>query len=107
VKKKVHLPPVVNMDDIANLQDEELGQYIHQLDVERTKLISMSVNPKAWDVELAYALREAQMRAVRPSAHDRYLKQQENELNQAYYDEQQLPVADLDNSSYTSLFFYN
>lgn len=88
-------PDVVDMDSLGAVPDEELITKLRNLEEQRSNIMYASLDPKAWEVELAYIRRELQLRRSRRDAHDRYIRTIEREFQEL---EASLPVADLDNS---------
>jgi len=94
--KQVPVEPEIHvMDDVATFSDEELYERLRVLESDRERALTCHVDPTPWEVELAFLLRESQVRRARRSAHERYIKQIEREFADA---EAAAPVADLDNT---------
>lgn len=86
---------VRNMDDIAVMQDDELAQAHYELEGARRNLKRQKAYSKDIEVELCYLQRELQIRADRREVHKAYA-----ETESFVENENDLPNADLDNSSY-------
>lgn len=93
----VAVPDVVNMDATAITPDAELIERLRSLEEGRGKVLDAHLDPRLWEEEVAYVRRELQVRRSRREAHDRYIKQLEQEYAES---ERNLPVADLDNTHF-------
>lgn len=93
-------PLIACSDDIEVLTDEELAYKISELDSERNEVITEGADARPWDEELCYFRREMQIRRKRREIHETFLNQAAAEARLAWQEEQRLPNADLDNSSY-------
>lgn len=74
VKYPVDFPQVSNMDDIGYMLDEAINDKVNRLENERNKLLEMKLDPRQWEVEIAYFRREQQMRKIRYDRHQTYLQ---------------------------------
>lgn len=93
-------PEIVNMDQLGVLTDDELLNRFRTLEDERERALSSGDDPVVWEVEIAYARREFQLRRIRHNQHDQYLQDLEREAREAQKQEERYPVADLDNSAF-------
>lgn len=89
------------MDDIAYMSDEELAALWRDLDESHQKIVCCNMDAMPWEVELAYLRREQLIRRERREAHEEYLKMLKSQPDFSCDDN--YPVADLDNSAFTSL----
>jgi hypothetical protein len=96
----VALPEVVNVDDLAVQSDDELINWLRILEDDRVKVLEACLEPKQWEEEISYIRRELQIRRARREAHDNYVKQFERKFVES---EEDLPVADLDNTYFLKL----
>lgn len=98
----IDLPEILTIDQLAELADEELVAHLRELRSALDKVRKERCNAQAWEVELCYAERELTIRKDRREAHRSYLKSI-GELSTKEVREENLPSADLDNSSFTAL----
>lgn len=85
------------MDALGAIPDEELINRLRGLEEDRNKVLDAHLDSRAWEEEVAYIRRELQIRRSRREAHDRYVRQLEQEYAES---ERNLPVADLDNTHF-------
>lgn len=90
-------PDVMNSDDIAYLLDEDLYRRLEVLNADRVKVVDAQFEPKRWEVEISYVLREMQMRFARHAANERYSREF---ITAFMIDESKLPAADWDNTKF-------
>ena len=62
-------PQVVSMDDLAYAADVDLTSRAESLKAERERAVRAGINPRKWEVELAYVQREMDIRDDRADAH--------------------------------------
>jgi len=94
-------PQPLNMDILAGMSDEELFNNLRSLGEALDKVYEHRLDPKPWEVEVAYIKRERDIRRDRREAHDKYLKLLERDFADS---EAGLPVADLDNSAFLECY---
>lgn len=87
-------PGVMNMDEIAVLLDEELYARIGLLETGKSRAFDARQDTFDWEVEIAYARREALMRRERRVLHERFVAEQARAFA---LEEMNLPTGDFDN----------
>jgi hypothetical protein len=70
----VDRPLVVDMDTLAYATDEELREREKMLSYDKDVVIRSGFDPYHWEVELAYVLREQNVREVRRIFHEKYVR---------------------------------
>lgn len=102
----VDFPNIANIDELAVVSDDTLFARINDLERDRKVVMSEGLDTRSWEIELAYARRESQIRRTRSEAHERYLDLlDEQDAASVFVDEDDLPSADLDNTQFTRLFW--
>jgi len=96
------VPNIVSYDELAVMSDDDVIGRLRVLEDDRNKVLNASMDPRLWENELAYIKRELQIRRSRREAHDEYCYALEREYGTDQY-EDDLPVADLDNSYFLRL----
>lgn len=92
---------VLSMDVLASLTDDELAERYKQLLSEReNNRFLLYSDLKLLEIEDCYYRREIQLRRKRKEAHDAWLLRERELDDEAFLEEETLPNADLDNSSY-------
>lgn len=94
------LPDVVNIDELAVAHDEELINRLRSLEEARSYSITRNYNPRPWEEELCYVLRELQIRRARREAWEHYSRAANSSNKDDTEPEEDLPFADLDNSKF-------
>ena len=97
------LPGMLNMDELAAMQDDELIQRLTSMHEGRGRYLKARVSPRDWEVEICYIKRELQLRRERRGSHDTYVKEMEREFREDRDAERRLPAADLDNRDFMFL----
>lgn len=82
---------LVTIDELALMTEEDISDRVSKCRSEMGKRAGDVSWRQAWEVELAYALRELQIRQERRVAHQRYLEQESDRDRQAFIDEDRLP----------------
>lgn len=100
-KYPVAIPDIIDFDALSIMLDEDLNSHIMALEDARDQVSISNLDPQQWEIEVAYARREQQLRRTRKIAHEQYLRALDQESN---FDDRDLPVADLDNSRFTELY---
>lgn len=97
---KFRAPRVINVDEIGYMTDDDLNNTYDQVVADRNKVIAAGSDPRKWDVELAYLIREMKYRDVTRKAHNRY---NEAEYRAFRSEEELLPTGNFDNIEYVNL----
>lgn len=66
-------PPVVDMDTIGNMSDEELASELHTVETGRENAYNTFCDTRPWEVEVAYFKREQHVRRLRREAHEKWM----------------------------------
>jgi len=77
-------PPVVDMDTIGNMSDEELASELQVVETGRESAYNTFCDTRPWEVEVAYFKREQHVRRLRREAHEKWLNQ--TRMSNAYFD---------------------
>lgn len=96
------LPPIINVDVIALFSDDELSTHTHGLHAQRSQL-DPNQDPKPWDVEIAYAQRELNLRQIGREMHEKYYMDNEYVFENDTC-EDSWPSGDFDNSKFINPF---
>ena len=84
-------PQVTCMDALASMGDDEMQDMYRRLDSERLQVIASNSSPVPWEEELAYLIREAEIRRERRSAHQKYCNTLQEESRRFFEYDEQLP----------------
>ncbi len=82
---------VITIDELSLMTEEDISDRVSKCRSEMGKRAGDINWRYSWEVELAYALRELQIRQERRVAHQRYLEQESERDRQAFFDEDRLP----------------
>ena len=82
----VEVPYVVDMETLAYASDEELRERSNYLNSTKDQVIRSNMDPRLWEIELAYVYREVGIREARRVAHDRYLRSNPDNAQFESYD---------------------
>lgn len=69
----VEVPTAMNADELAYMSDQDLSSRCYALASDRMKVVNSRMNPRPWEVELAYVQREMMMRNERHALHMKFL----------------------------------
>jgi hypothetical protein len=97
------LPSLVTIDELAVMTDGDLHARLRSLYDEHGKVAKEHYDSYAWQIEIAYAQREADIRFDRAELHKKFLD--ETHDDDEFVDERDLPDADLDNSRFLNIRF--
>lgn len=91
----ISLPETVSIDVLGNMLDEDLIARLRTMH-DGARIVSESLlDPRPWEVEIAYVRREMQLRSGRRERHDRWVR---DEMRAFAALEATLPPGDFDNS---------
>lgn len=82
---------IITIDELSLMTEEDISDRVSKCRSEMGKRAGDVYWRYAWEVELAYALRELQIRQERRIAHQTYLEQESERDRQAFLDEERLP----------------
>lgn len=74
-------PVVVSIDVLAGASDSELRARNNDLENEKDAVMKEGYDPRLWEVELAYVQREMDIRKTRMHAHEKYLRNNPDEVD--------------------------
>jgi len=101
--KNVEKVERVSMDALASMSDEELMSIHQELNAGRDLWLRTHSAARLYEDELAYVLREHQLRRTHREAHDRYTDALTRELDELMREEASLPNIDFSNIEFVRL----